>query len=641
MLQLNNQNLFFFDFHCQLNAPDESPLFLAGMSALGFDGGLMVIPESWPAFTRAIKDCGSNFLAIPACEQMFEWGHVLSWGYQERLPRDRSDFRKVLQELKEKSRLTIFAHPLHPPTRPFLWDNGIFDTLVDEKAFDVVEIVNSKNYLRRGEKELYRWYKKRCTAGKLAISGGCDVHHLHATEKERENLVYRDNFPPEADIDSMHTQRTIVFADTLTEQAIGEAVLAGNCVVETAGTLVGAPDLVAWLKKEKYFEAAEEQKRQNRRCHLQARGNYISGSKSCIYSSESVQQINWCRKKTAVSKSVELLMPDIGNRPFSWEPISVSGGDMQRSFALKVKQPVLVDMWGIRSKDGTPGIRLSLENNTGDSLKLNVRFSSNILQKTVPVLLKNKQTLTIPCSTLPDRLPQLHPVRVDVLDGAKKLFRLEKKCTFPAAKYVKDFPVASAELFSKFSRELLLLNQKKQVLYGSWEGTDDLSAKLLILWNETGLCIYGDVTDPVHHNPFSKQDIWNGDSIQWGLDPGYTRQPSTSWMYEIVAALTDSGPQHFYSGTPEAYRDGESESPRGLCTGAKTVIHKKPKGLYYQLFFPAAGLAPQKFCSGASLGIYFLLFDNDGAGQKSILTWPEARRQWKCPAAWPCFTLIR
>ena len=53
---------------------------------------------------------------------------------------------------------------------------------------------------------------------------------------------------------------------------------------------------------------------------------------------------------------------------------------------------------------------------------------------------------------------------------------------------------------------------------GAWEGPQDLSSAVYFAWDEENLYAEITVTDDTHYNPYTGQNIWQGDSVQLGID---------------------------------------------------------------------------------------------------------------------------
>lgn len=646
MFEIAGERIYYVDFHCQWGYKDCPAIFLAGLSYCGFDAGLMVIPETYAAIKRAVKDSGSNFIPFRGKEHLFNWGHILTMGFEGTVPSD-ADFRKTLFKMKQESKLVIFAHPLHPPTRPVLWDSGQTSGLLEEGLIDAIELVNSYNYNR--DKEIIAWYAKQNSHGRLIpVTGGCDVHYLQT--EERPVAVYSPDFPPYGpkvtsnDIDALGSLRTLVLAEECTEAAMIDAARNCRTVIETQGRLFGPKALVEKLLDAGYWEASENELQKRRDLSLVAdKKKFIAG-----------QEINTVKIKTNLSKGcftiagtknlfhgnkVDFQTPRIGAMDEQWVPVTASNLQGQSlTSALRVIQPIGLDIFGCRSIDDPKAQAHITVTNQKDKI-----ISGNILaagRRSDRQGAPSFQGLA-PGANYSCRLPLNFTGRYDVPSKTGLTVRLtdgeertvERKMTFIGCHYTEDGN-------PDWSRaEAIKIGRKEQVAVGNWDGLEDASARIKLLWSNAGLCIRADVRDNIHCQPFHGDYLYQGDSIQIGIDSMLGRGKTQFSKHEFMTGLTDSGAELFYTA------DGK---PKTLLPDSCVTIQKETKGLIYELCIPWQWLVPLGPGKGNMFGLFILLWDNDGpeyevaTGSKSVLTWPEKIFYgWKAGTRhWAVITLL-
>jgi len=655
MLELEGKRIYYVDFHCQWPYTEGEGIFLAGLSYCGFDAGLMVVPRTYDAICRAVEESGSDFVPFRGMERGFMWGHVLTMGYDGEVPAD-ADFRKTLRYLKERSSLVIFAHPMHGGTREALWDSGLTPGLLEDGLVDAIELVNSYNLDR--DPELMAWYVQELREGKsIPITGGCDVHYLQA--EQRPGAIYTPAFPPHVndilknDVDALGSLRTLVFADECTEKAIVDAVRNCRTVIETQGKLFGPESLVKWLVDAGYWEASAKALHERRLLSLTGPDKFFSG-----------QDVDTVRTATALSEGCVTVggrdttfcgdrpafcVPPIDADGDAWVPISVSDSEGRSlTSALRVVQPVALDLFGCRAPgDPDVQVQVAVTNQRDDVVSGGIDV---VLDGTDIKGAASFEGLQ-PDARYDGLIPLKGVTHYDVPSGTKATVRLvdgtecamERDLTFVAGRRTED-----GEHPDWSRAEEIRLEDKGRVAMGNWEGPEDVSAVLKLLWSDRGIHVHADVRDDIHFQPYHGVDVYQGDCIQVGLDVTLERGQTQATMYEFMAAMTETGPELFCSLVPTAPCDGTIPKSHTLLPASCVSIGQTPKGLVYDLCIPWSWLVPLAPAKGSLFGFYVVLWDNDGPehevtmGSKSVMTWPDTIIYgWKAGTVhWAAITLI-
>jgi len=657
MIEIDGLRIFYVDFHCQWVHQDCPALFLAGLSYCGFDAGVMVVPKTHEVIEQAVAESGSRFVPFRGKEHLFNWGHVVTIGGYGPVPSE-PDFRKTLRCMQENSELVIFAHPMHPPTRPVLWDSGETPALLEEGLFDAVELVNSYNLAR--DPDLVAWYQDQTRQGRrIPITGGCDVHYLHA--ETRPPAVYTPDFPPHGtvastdggDIDALGSLRTLVVAEECTQEAVADAVRNCRTVVETQGQLYGPAALVKKLVDAGYREASQAELQTRRDLALSSAGKLLAGAKNRTVStgtplSDGRLTIGGTTHRFS-GRTPDFELPTLPGMQEHWVPVTIvdSQGHSLTS-ALHVFQPVTLDVFGCR-KPGDPAAYVQLEvvnqKDAPTSGKITVAGTEaeNRAAAPLPTLepdATHKCLLPFGSVTDYDRRCRTR-VTTRLQDGCE--LALDRDLTFVGCRHTDN-----AQNLDWSRADTIKMDSTDHVAVGNWDGPDDLSAEVRMLWSDAGLHVRAEVRDDIHVQPFHANGMFGGDCIQIGLDAPLERGNNQASMYELVMGLTDTGPELYCTIVPADDYGPGIQKARALLPDSYIGIQEKAAGLVYELCIPWKWLVPLKPIEGNMFGLFILIFDSDGpehevvSGSKSVMTWPDKiYGGWKAGTRrWAAITLL-
>lgn len=163
------------------------------------------------------------------------------------------------------------------------------------------------------------------------------------------------------------------------------------------------------------------------------------------------------------------------------------------------------------------------------------------------------------------------------------------------------------------------LNDKQQVeLISDWGGENDLSAEIYTKWDDNYFYIAADVTDNAQYQKGTGEDIWSGDSIQFGIDPGRKDGAGSGKYNEFGMALGDSGMITWRWTTA-------NKSALGRITGAKGAATRGEGHTYYELAIPWSAILyeGQKLESLENIGFSALVNDNDGSGRRGWIAYMD------------------
>jgi len=152
---------------------------------------------------------------------------------------------------------------------------------------------------------------------------------------------------------------------------------------------------------------------------------------------------------------------------------------------------------------------------------------------------------------------------------------------------------------------------------GSWNGEDDLSAAATVQWDQDNLYIVVKVKDDKHTQQFTNGDIWQGDSLQLGLDLSRKDGANSKNVNELGFAVANNGTVSKWRWrAPENMQAGQV--PNVVANVGRDDAQKVTT---YDLKIPFAELhgPGYVFDPNEPIGLTFLLNDNDNGVRKGFM----------------------
>ena len=144
-----------------------------------------------------------------------------------------------------------------------------------------------------------------------------------------------------------------------------------------------------------------------------------------------------------------------------------------------------------------------------------------------------------------------------------------------------------------------------------WNGPDDLSVKVSILWDNENFYFRLTSKDDVHYQNYVETEMWKGDSIQFGIIEGEPDILKSTSYNEFGIAFYDDG--------VKVYRSAQyKEQPIGLLENVEAKATRSDGGITYEVAIPwievmYAGFVPKE---GRSAAFNVILNDNDSGERK-------------------------
>jgi len=150
-----------------------------------------------------------------------------------------------------------------------------------------------------------------------------------------------------------------------------------------------------------------------------------------------------------------------------------------------------------------------------------------------------------------------------------------------------------------------------------WDGPEDLSGTMRMLWDDNYLYIGMTVQDDIFRAPEIDGNIWRGDGLQFLVDPCRDAENKPG-KYDYCVALSPKGPQAWCSFTADPTKATSGEAKDFLL---KITPTGEKGGMIYEVAIPWSRLSPFVPAPGADLGLAMIINEDDGEIRDSFMTW--------------------
>jgi hypothetical protein len=164
---------------------------------------------------------------------------------------------------------------------------------------------------------------------------------------------------------------------------------------------------------------------------------------------------------------------------------------------------------------------------------------------------------------------------------------------------------------------LLLGEETWEANGGNWDGEDDLSMLVEIMWDSDNLYIGSVVNDDVHMNVQTGGSIWNGDGVQYMIDPTGNRTETSDVVYEFGYSLAGAN-----SDEPTEWRWLQNASAPAAFESEFAIVRRGGMTIY-EVRLPKEQIAPAELVEGNTLGFGVIANDGDpdAEGQAGWVGW--------------------
>jgi hypothetical protein len=647
MITLNGQRILIGGFHDHWTRADaDNPtLLLASLNYYHYDFSVLMDGADCAKWQQAAAAFSKRLVIYPGREEAYGWGHVVTVAPRAEAPRaDDPDFSGVLSRLRETCEMVFLAHPAYVVTWQKIFQPGHLDRLIDDGCVDGIELTVERFFsTHERNAELVAWYQARERAGRpTPIVGGWDMHMMNALPRPAP-VLYSAAQSPDGHYETPCSNRTLVFAEENSLPAIKDAVLGCRSVIEEmpSGRLVGPPALVEFLERQGYRQAIQEMDRRRDAVTLGTRAPLIMGQAGRLRISQPGQvrlptSLAAAAPPVTTGNDVEIEIPSVPallDRDSMYLPLSWCGTDgTERIWGVPATHPISLEVLPWLDADGPAAEVLPLLPFAG-SIHLKIPALGMEIEKPI-----HARTL-IPLPGVKASQPILHYELTATGAGGLSRRYAGFLCFVGVSRFRGDW--------SKVPKVGVDRPEFVPTLaYGlgrPWPGADVFSAQLQFAWDETAFRMRIAVRDAVHFQPFTGHYAYNADCLQLGLDPMLRRQETLGTAYTYNLALTPQGPELYRGWAPDGKADDGTPLPRPETSlGDRHLqVAKTDQGLLYEMTLPWQELAPVTPRAGHRLGIYYIMFNNDGGGLIDTLHWPvPIHGMWLNPSKWGTLTLL-
>ncbi len=254
------------------------------------------------------------------------------------------------------------------------------------------------------------------------------------------------------------------------------------------------------------------------------------------------------------------------------------------------------------------------------------------------------ENLQIPrqsAETVMVKIPEPVPAKIRIEMKSQEGKTFGQTITIPAMEKVRRLKVDQWKTFD-FLREPGLIEQSKRVDVFPpdpsipWNGSDDLSHRTLLGWDEDNFYIFSEVRDDSLVNPYDDSASWQGDSLQVGIDSfndGDGKLAYDSDDNEFTFAPEKKAWSH--QGPPTREIPGEASGIRQDITRNETA-----KTTTYRIAIPRRLLAPLKLQAGTVFGLALCFNDEDPGENRYYMNFGGGIGNIKCPALFRKMILV-
>jgi hypothetical protein len=622
----------FHDHWARTNA-DNPTLLMAALNYYHYDFMCLMDGQGETPTKLALEAYCPGLRVYVGIEECAEWGHVVTVHARQRVivPQGTPP-RRVFEVFEEVNEFVAMAHPA-PEARadkPLTYEE--VGALMDEGVIKVTQLCPSP--------VANAWFRGRDAAGKLTpIVSGWDVH-LVVPRKGLPEVLYGPACSPDGHLDSCDGHRTLVFTGENTLEAITAAVRRGESVIDNVqtGELIGPARLVRFLEENGYRALMARHDARRDECRLTLDEPAVAGGPATLRFSTpgTVRMPGTLQTPRELATGADGVLrtgplPALLDRDLTYLPVVKTEPDGHvRVWAVALHHPVQLDVLP-RIRGGRPEIELRESIPFHGTYRLQVDGAGDVAGD------DRQLTVPFPGGTMPE-----NPVgcRLQARSSSGVTRTAETLLTYVCAPKLEAGWEAIPGITVAESCAPPIKGQ-----FGAnrpYPGRDVFSGYAQFAWTVEAFVARVTVTDAVHHQPMRGHFMYYGDSLQLALDPRLKREDGLGSFYVYNYCQGPAGPEVFRWQRPDDdAASGYRALPGNVSIGGDYLTTEPwARGLIYTLRLPWAALAPVRPEPGLRMGLYLIMFNNDGQGLVDTLHWPRPiEGMWLVPRRWGVVTL--
>lgn len=221
-------------------------------------------------------------------------------------------------------------------------------------------------------------------------------------------------------------------------------------------------------------------------------------------------------------------------------------------------------------------------------------------------------TIGVPLKTSPS--PAGSTLKIEVVQDGVVVAEDSATLALYAIRHLPGPVTVDGDLADWSRLDPVVLDNEAQVhVIHGWNGPDDLSSRVYLAWDESAFYLAADVTDDRFCQPAQGADTWQGDGIQFAIDPACARAPDAPHFEFDLARVGDQC---------ALYRRASAQGePEGPVAGFEAAALPRQGGMRFELRLPWALLPGVTAKAGSAMGLSILVNDNDGLARDAWIEW--------------------
>ncbi|OHD53336.1 MAG: hypothetical protein A2096_01905 [Spirochaetes bacterium GWF1_41_5] len=574
--------------------------------------GASVVREYCAACNLPLVIITGSEITGPGC-------HLLSLGIEDEIV-NFPTVQEIAQDIRQKGGYICAAHPCWTRTKKFFWDTRLFHDSVEKNHVDGMELINY-------------------SANKDEDNGNMENGNIPVIDYYRTLAGHNIHFPVTAGSDAHKACEighvyTVVFSRQKTAASILEAVFKDNLAAAVwKHGVYGSPEALRLY--EKYSLPFETLRKASGEAHIKIKPASAAENSNFIVQTipglhdirpERLMLPGSCsvtaRENTGNTTVFSINCSDMNEDKFVlFSCRENSSGEYFSGALMEIEKKIKLSLRPFL-ENGEIKASLEIYNYGREALKkikAEIKINGNTEEHGISEIAVQNSRVVKSVNTLPDNREKNHEISCILSDASGKILSRET-ALFPVL-------ICPADNFDKKNMTKLASYRLKDS-----RRDDDTEVSISASWTDENLIIRTLIKDNYFFQPFEREMLYLGDSIQLGLDPGCGRSVFNLFsrdVWELGLSLSRRGPEVFVFTKPQTI----SESAREIEQQMNISITRSGNIFDYRLQIPwrILQLTPRP---GTVMGFSLIVNINDGKGRRGWVEWTPGIADRKRAADW-------